>query len=93
VLLEALPVMRGTPELATGNLFGTVAAFTSVVLGLAALVRPLEVDAASEFAFLGGAAMYAFVSVIFLLRGRLPRWLGLLLLAGYLAWLAYASTL
>jgi hypothetical protein len=37
--------------------------------------------------------MYAFVSVTFLLRGRLPRWLGLLLLAGYLAWLAYASTL
>jgi cation:H+ antiporter len=93
VLLEALPLRRGTPELATGNLFGTVAAFTSAVLGLAALVHPLEVDAASNLAFLGGAAMYAFVSVVFLLRGRLPRWLGLLLLAGFFAWLAYASTL
>ena len=93
LLLEALPVMRGTPELATGNLFGTVAAFTSAVLGLAALVRPLVVDAASELAFLGGAAMYTFVSVVFLLHGRLARPLGILLLAGYVAWLAYASTL
>jgi cation:H+ antiporter len=93
VLLEALPVMRGTPELATGNLFGTLAAFTSAVLGLAALVHPLVLDAASELALLGGAAMYAFVSVVFLLRGRLARPLGLVLLAAYVAWLAYASTL
>jgi cation:H+ antiporter len=93
ILLEALPVMRGTPALATGNLFGTVAAFTSAVVGLAALIRPLTVDAASELAFLGGATMYAFVSVVFLLRGRLARPYGVLLLAAYLAWLAYASTL
>jgi cation:H+ antiporter len=93
VLLEALPVMRGTPDLATGNLFGTLAAFTSAVLGLAALVHPLVLDAASELALLGGAAMYAFVSVVFLLRGRLARPLGLVLLAAYVAWLAYASTL
>ena len=93
VLLEVLPVRRGTPELATGNLFGTMAAFTSAVLGLAALVHPLVLDTASELAFLGGAVMYTFVSVVFLLRGRMARPLGLLLLAAYLAWLAYASTL
>ena len=93
ILLEVLPVRRGTPELATGNLFGTMAAFTSAVLGLAALVHPLVLDTASELAFLGGAVMYTFVSVVFLLRGRMARPLGLLLLAAYLAWLAYASTL
>ena len=93
VLLMALPVMRGTPELATGNLFGTVAAFTSAVLGLAAVVHPLTLDAASELAFLGGAAMYALVAVVFLLWGRLPRPLGLILVAAYVAWLVYASTL
>src|SRR5918996_1740751 len=37
VLLEVVPVRRGSPELATGNLFGTLAAFTTGVLGLAAL--------------------------------------------------------
>ena len=93
VLLEVLPVRRGTPELATGNLFGTMAAFTSAVLGLAALVRPLQLDTATDLAFLGGAAMYTFVSVVFLVRGRMARPLGVLLLAAYLAWLAYASTL
>ena len=40
LLLEVLPVRRGTPELATGNLFGTLAAFTSGALGLAALSTP-----------------------------------------------------
>ena len=93
ILLEVLPIMRGTPELATGNLFGTVAAFSSAVLGLAALVRPLQLDTATDLAFLGGAVMYAFVSVVFLVRGRLARPAGVLLLAAYLAWLAYASTL
>jgi cation:H+ antiporter len=93
ILLEVRPVMRGAPDLATGNLFGTVAAFCSVVLGLAALVHPLVLDAASDLAFLGGAAMYALVSVVFLVRGRLPRSMGVVLMGAYLAWLAYASTL
>ena len=93
VFLEVLPVMRGAPELATGNLFGTVAAFSSGVLGLAALVRPLAVDGSAAIAFLAGAALYVAVASVFLVRGRLSRPLGLLLLAAYVAWLGYASTL
>ena len=89
VLLEVLPVRRGLPDLATGNLFGTVAAFSSVVLGLAALVHPLALDTAAQVAFLAGTAAYALVAALFLLVGRLPRWLGLILLAGYVAWLVY----
>src|SRR5437868_2724993 len=34
ILLEVLPIRRGHAELATGNLFGTMAAFTSLVPGL-----------------------------------------------------------
>jgi cation:H+ antiporter len=93
VLLEALPILRGAPDLATGNLFGTVAAFSTAVIGLAALVRPLVLDSAAALAFLAAAAMYAIVAVIFVLRGRVGKGLGLVILGAYVAWLAYAATL
>ena len=92
VLLEILPIRRGTPELATGNLFGTMAAFSSGVLGVAALVRPLDVDGAGNAAFLGMAALYTLVSVVFLLRGRAGRVLGVVVLAAYAAWLAVVAS-
>jgi cation:H+ antiporter len=91
VLLEVLPIRRGTPELATGNLFGTVAAFTSGALGLAALVRPLVVDSAARSAFVAAAALYAVVATVFLLRGRAGKLTGLVVLAAYAAWIVWAS--
>ena len=93
VLLEVLPVLRGMPDLATGNLFGTVAAFTTVVLGLAALVRPLQVDAAAVTAFLASAALYTVVATSFLLWGRAWRGVGLVVIAIYALWLVYAVRL
>jgi cation:H+ antiporter len=93
VLLEILPIRRGHPELATGNLFGTVAAFTSLVPGLAALIHPLVLDGAAAVAFLGASAVYALVAVAFLVRDRAWRVLGILVLAAYAAWLAYAASL
>jgi cation:H+ antiporter len=91
VLLEVLPIRRGTPELATGNLFGTLAAFSSGVLGIAALVRPLEVDSATHLAVIGVAFLYAMVGTVFLARGRAGRALGVVVLAFYAVWLLYAS--
>ena len=91
VLLEVLPVRRGAPELATGNLFGTLAAFTSGVLGIAALVRPLELDGASALAFLGAAIVYTLVATVFLFRGRAGRILGVIVLGSYAAWLLVAA--
>ncbi|HVM10850.1 MAG TPA: hypothetical protein VM638_00040 [Actinomycetota bacterium] len=87
VLLEIVPVRRGTPELATGNLFGTIAAFSSGLLGLAAVVRPLDLDGAANAAFLGAVFLYAVVAVTFVLRGRAGRLLGGFVLAAYAAWL------
>jgi cation:H+ antiporter len=91
VLLEVLPVRRGVPELATGNLFGTLAAFTTGVLGLAAVVRPLALDAGANLAFLAAAALYALVGTVFFIRGRAGRVLGFVVLATYLAWLVAAA--
>jgi cation:H+ antiporter len=93
VFLEVLPVLRGSPELATGNLFGTVAAFSTVVLGLAALVHPLTLDNAAEMSFLAGTALYAIVATVFLARGSLPKPVAFVLLACYVAWLGYTATL
>jgi cation:H+ antiporter len=92
ILLEVLPVRRGTPGLATGNLFGTLAAFTTGVLGLAALVRPLDIDGAGNTAFLAMAFLYAIVSTVFLLRGRAWRLLGVFVLGVYGLWLGLTAT-
>jgi cation:H+ antiporter len=93
VLLEVLPIRRGTPELATGNLFGTLAAFCSGVLGTAALVRPLDVDSGGAMAFLGAAFLYAVIATVFLLRGRAGRVLGALILVCYAALLLATSVI
>jgi cation:H+ antiporter len=93
VFLEVVPVLRDLPELATGNLFGTIAAFTTGALGLAALIRPLEIDSAANSAFLAIAVLYAIVSVPFLARGKAGRLTGLLLMIAYAVWLALASRL
>lgn len=91
VLLEVLPIRRGTPELATGNLFGTLAAFTTGVLGLAALVRPLDLDGAANITFLAAVFLYAVVGTTFLVRGKAGSGLGVFVLSFYAGWLILAS--
>lgn len=91
LLLEALPIRRGEPDLATGNLFGTLAAFTTGALGIAALVRPMDLDSAANLAFLAVAALYALVGTTFLLRGRAGRGLGVAVLAAYAVWVAITA--
>jgi cation:H+ antiporter len=93
VLLEVMPVLRGLPELATGNLFGTVAAFATGVLGVAAMIRPLEVDSAANSAFLAASVLYTVVAVAFLARGRAGKVVGLIEIAIYALWLALAARL
>jgi cation:H+ antiporter len=93
VMLEVVPVRRGRPSLATGNLFGTIAAFPTAVLGIAALVRPLPADTTANLALIVGAALYALISAVFLLRGRAGRVLGAVLVLAFPAWLVAASQL
>ena len=90
VLLEVLPIRRGLTSLATGNLFGTVAAFSTAVIGLAALIRPLVVDSAAASAFLAGSVLYTIVATAFLARGKAGKLVGITLIACYGAWLAFS---
>ena len=91
VVLEVLPVRRGYPELATGNLFGTITAFSTGVLGLAALVRPLQIDGAGGSAFVAASVLYGIIATAFLARGRAGKVVGLMVLAAYGCWLALGS--
>ncbi len=91
IFLEVLPARRGSPDLAIGNLLGTLAAFCSGVLGVSALVRPLDVDSAGALAFLGSAFLYTVVATAFLSRGKAGRGVGWFVLAFYGAWLVIAS--
>jgi cation:H+ antiporter len=93
LLLEVLPVRRGQAELATGNLFGTLPAMAAGVMGLAALVHPLDVDSAGAAGYLAMAFLYAVVATVFLARGQAGRWLGAFVLVSYAAWLVVSSTL
>ncbi|MBI4260734.1 MAG: hypothetical protein HY658_09230 [Actinobacteria bacterium] len=92
VLLEVLPVRRGRPELATGNLMGTVAAFPSAVLGIAALVTPIASDSAANSSFVAGTALYALIASAFLLRGKAGTLLGVVLVLAYPSWLLLTGT-
>jgi cation:H+ antiporter len=93
LVLQVLPVRRGQAELATGNLFGTLPAMAAGVMGLAALVHPLDVDSAGAAGYLAMAFLYAVVATVFLARGRAGRWLGAFVLAAYSGWLVVASTI
>ena len=90
VLLEVLPVIRGVPALATGNLFGTVSAYSSGALGLAALVRPLSIDSAASVAFLAATVLYAIVATVFLARGQAGKLVGVAVLCLYVLWFLIA---
>lgn len=91
LLLEVLPIRRGQEDLATGNLFGTLAAFTTGVVGVAALVRPLTLDGGALAALIFSAVLYAVVATVFMWRGHAGRVLGFTVITGYGLWLALAS--
>jgi cation:H+ antiporter len=91
VLLSVLPIRRGQDELATGNLFGTLAAFSTGVLGITALVRPLALDGATGAALTYAAVLYGAVAAVFLWRGQAGKVLGASLLVSYGVWLALAA--
>jgi cation:H+ antiporter len=91
ILLEVIPVRRGEFDLATGNLLGTVAAFSTAALGLAALVHPLVLaGSAVAVALMAVAVLYTVVATAFLARGRAGRLVGASLVALFGAWLAVA---
>jgi cation:H+ antiporter len=91
VLLGVTPVRRGAFELATGDLLGTVAAFSTAALGLAALIHPVVLaGSAVSVALMAVAVLYTVVATAFLARGRAGKVVGASLVVLFAAWLAIA---
>jgi cation:H+ antiporter len=85
----AIPTKRGRPELALGNIAGTIVHFIAFNAGVIALVRPLPFDHATQVLHLPVAiGATVLLCTILAVRGRLGRGTGamlVLLYAGYVA--------
>jgi cation:H+ antiporter len=75
---------RGVTEIAVAGVVGSVAYNATATLGVAALVRPLATGGILAPAI--AAAALPLVLLAKTRRGRLSRWTGALLVAGYAAW-------
>jgi cation:H+ antiporter len=75
------------PTMFFGNLLGSIIANSTLVVGLAATIYPIQVAAVSEYYIAAGAFLLTFLTFWFFIRSklRLERWEGGLLLLLYLA--------
>ena len=88
VATTAMPAWRGEHEIAVGNAIGSNVFNLLGVLGLAAVVAPLEVDARLYEFELPALVLSTAILVPLARRGRLRRQDGLLLVVLYLAFVA-----
>lgn len=87
----AIPARRGRPELALGNIAGTIVHFIAFNIGVIALVKPLHFDHATRVLHLPVAVGAALVFCLVLgLHHRLDRKAGVFLIALYLTYIAVA---
>lgn len=77
---------RGAGEVAVAGVVGSAAYNATATLGTAAVVRPLAVPGLGSAAL--GAALLPLALVTLSRSGRLDRWVGVLLVTGYAAYLA-----
>lgn len=93
LFISAQAAVTGDSGIALGNVIGSNISNIALVLGVAALIRPMAVRARlvrREVPLMIGATLVLWV---LLLDGRLSRWDGLLLVVGALAytWFAYTG--
>jgi len=86
IVRQVVPARRGRPDVAAGNAIGTVLWFLLFNLGLIALITPVSVPARVRALDWPTLVVAATLASAFLLRGRLGRREGALLLAIGLAY-------
>jgi cation:H+ antiporter len=88
VIRQAVPTREGRPEVAAGNLVGTLLYFLLFNLGLIAVATPVAVlPLVRTFDWPVAVAVTA-LAVVFLWRGGVSRWQGLVLVLAYLGFVA-----
>ena len=88
VVRQAVPTREGRPEVAAGNLIGTLLYFLWFNLGLIALIVPVEVDPVIVRLDWPYLVAVTWLAVVFLARGRVGRAEGAVLLAAYAGYAA-----
>jgi cation:H+ antiporter len=87
----AVPARRGRPELALGNIGGTIIHFACLNAGVIALIKPLTISHQTSRFYLPAAALSAILFALLLVwRKRLGRAEGAVLLAVYAGYVAGA---
>lgn len=87
----AVPARRGRPELALGNIAGTIVYFAALNAGVIAIVKPLTLDHdTTRFYLPAAAASPVVLAALLLARRQLGRIEGAVLIALYLAYIAAA---
>jgi cation:H+ antiporter len=90
----AVPARRGRPELALGNIAGTIVHFAALNAGVIALVKPLTLDHDTTRFYLPAAtACPALLALVLVTRRRIGRLEGAVLAALYAVYLAAAIVL
>lgn len=90
----AVPARRGRPELALGNIAGTIVHFAALNAGVIALVKPLTLDHDTTRFYLPAATVCpALLAALLAMRRRIGRLEGALLVALYAVYLAAAIML
>jgi len=90
VVLEMLPAHRGHPEISVGNALGTLLFLLTGSLGVIALVRPIAVPESVRSFHAPVLVLVVAIFVGLLLRGRLGRPEGAVLIATYGAYVVGA---
>ncbi|MGB9706759.1 MAG: calcium/sodium antiporter [Microgenomates group bacterium] len=80
-------IKKHQPEVVFGNLFGSVVANATLILGLAVLISPLQIQAFAQYLLATMAFVVVFGAFYFFTRTkrRLERWEGAFLVGFYLA--------
>lgn len=87
----AVPARRGRPELALGNIAGTIIHFSCLNAGVIALIKPLAISHHTARFYVPAAALSAIVlSLLLAWRRRLGRAEGALLLGLYVTYVVVA---
>ncbi|MEQ8316416.1 MAG: calcium/sodium antiporter [Phycisphaerales bacterium] len=83
---STVAALRGAGDIAVGNVVGSNIFNVAMVLGVAALIRPVSTDPKAIRFDLAVAAAVSFIPWLSLLTGgELPRWMGVLMLVGLAA--------
>jgi cation:H+ antiporter len=86
-----LATRRGHPGIAAGIVTGVVASSSTLVLGIAALVRPLTLDSSVSVAAIAVGVLYTIVAMAFVTRRRAGIGVCVALVVVFAAWLTIAS--